>query len=95
MTSKLDREIQECVACGCAVTKLGIALLPPGYAVMLNPDGTHYFWLCEDGRHSVINWDRWAAFRGAKLDYERRMEDREDANFTEGAICDGCRNGRE
>jgi hypothetical protein len=47
---------------------LGIAEMPEGYALMLNADCTHYFWICHDGRESAIDWNRWRLLRGAKAD---------------------------
>ncbi len=51
---------------------LGIQDMPDGYALMLNPDYTHYYWLRYDGMESVISWDKWAAFRGARDDKEKQ-----------------------
>lgn len=47
---------------------LGFCNMPEGYALMLNPDRTHYYWLRWDGMESAICWDRWAVYRGAKTD---------------------------
>ena len=43
---------------------LGIQKMPDGYALMLNSDKTHYFWIT-DNMESSINWDKWAVYRGA------------------------------
>ncbi|GEK48946.1 hypothetical protein PRZ61_10620 [Halomonas pacifica] len=45
---------------------LGFVQMPDGYALMLNPDRTHFYWLNEDGVESCIHWDKWAMYRGAK-----------------------------
>ena len=58
---------------------LGIRQMPDGYALMLNPDCTHYYWLRYDGVESVISWDKWAAYRGAKADKENQDELDSDA----------------
>jgi len=49
---------------------LGIQSMPDGYALMLNSDQSHYYWLRWDGVESVIHWDKWACFRWAKVDAE-------------------------
>jgi hypothetical protein len=49
--------------------RLGIAKMPAGYALLLNPDETHFFWLClSDGRESSIDWNKWRVRRGAVAD---------------------------
>lgn len=67
---KLAWHIQDHVLCGSTdrSASLGIARMPEGYALMLNPDQSHYYWLRFDGVDSVICWDRWAVYRGAKAD---------------------------
>ena len=57
---------------GCDVANLGAVGHPDGYCVMRNADGTHYFWVCEDGRESVQCWDRWAVRRSALRDAKKR-----------------------
>lgn len=47
---------------------LGIQQMPNGYELMLNYDGTHFYWLRYDGVESCIHWDKWAVYRGAKED---------------------------
>ena len=39
--------------------------MPEGYALMLNPDRTHHYWLRFNGNESAIHWDKWAVYRGA------------------------------
>ena len=53
---------------------LGIQTMPEGYALMLNPDRTHYYWLRHDGVESVINWDKWSVYRGAIANKEASDE---------------------
>lgn len=56
---------------GCAdySARLGFAKMPAGYALLLNPDETHFFWLClSDGRESSIDWNRWRVRRKAIAD---------------------------
>ena len=44
---------------------LGIRQMPTGYALMINNDMTHFYWLKMDGTESTISWDKWAIYRGA------------------------------
>lgn len=64
------------VESGCRVmdSTLGFQSMPRGYALMLNSDETHYFWLCDDGRESCIHWDKWAVRRGAISDKRNRSK---------------------
>lgn len=79
MTSGIGKQltavIQENEKLGCHRVNLGNVRPPRGYEIMLNPDGDHFFWVCIDGRESVIHWDRWEVLRGAKEDAERREAD--------------------
>ena len=64
----LQEHIIDHVSCGCLDMNhsLGIQQMPQGYALMLNPDHTHYYWLRADGMESVIDWNKWRVYRGAK-----------------------------
>lgn len=44
---------------------MGIQHMPTGYALMLNADRTHYFWLRHDGVEGPIGWDKWRVRRNA------------------------------
>jgi hypothetical protein len=44
---------------------LGIRKMPEGYALMLNPDQSHFYWLRSDGAQSEVSWSMWAVRRGA------------------------------
>ena len=85
---KLTAVINEHLSLGSHRTNFGKVRPPAGYDVLSNPDGTHYYWVCHDGRESVIHWDRWAAYRGAKVDAERRDNDAASEMF-EDEICSG------
>jgi hypothetical protein len=50
--------------CVCVNKSLGFKKMPKGYALMLNSDRTHHFWIT-DSMESSINWDKWATYRGA------------------------------
>lgn len=67
----LNFSIKDDESCGSTnvSNSLGIQKMPEGYALMLNPDQTHYYWLRYDGVYSVIHWNRWAVYRGAKADF--------------------------
>lgn len=64
----LAEAIRDHVLCGASdrSASLGFINMPEGYALMLNPDETHYYWLRFDGAESPICWDRFAVYRGAK-----------------------------
>lgn len=47
---------------------LGIKSMPDGYALMINPDRTHYYYVRHDGAESMIHHDRWAVYRWAVRD---------------------------
>jgi len=51
--------------------RLGFQKMPEGYALMLNGDMSHFYWLREDGAESSYHWNQWAVYRGAKLDKEK------------------------
>ena len=62
-------DYQHYLDCGCidASGSLGIQKMPDGYALMLNSDGSHYFWMnIETGSESSEHWDKWAVYHGAK-----------------------------
>ena len=50
---------------------LGIQKMQEGYALMLNGDESHFYWLRYDGVESCICWDKWSVYRGAKADKEK------------------------
>lgn len=66
----VDEHVNE----GASLANLGASTsaVPLGYAILMNADGTHFFWVCEDGRESVICWDRWAVLRSANNDAKKR-----------------------
>jgi len=44
---------------------LGFQRMPEGYALMLNADHTHFYWLRFDGQEGCIDWNKWRARKGA------------------------------
>lgn len=67
--------VMEHVTSGChgMDDSLGIQKMPEGYALMLNADESHFYWLRYDGVESQICWDKWAVYRGAKEDAAKGM----------------------
>lgn len=74
--TNLHVHIEDHVNCGAINMNhaLGSRSMPEGYALMLNADQTHYYWLRHDGAESTICWDRWAAYRGAKQDHRYEQD---------------------
>lgn len=67
MSTHLAHNLQ--IGCIDYTDRLGFAKMPDGYRLLLNPDETHFFWLCEsDGRESSIDWNRWRVRRKAIAD---------------------------
>jgi len=68
----IDEHIKDHASVGCehAAHSLGAVRMPEGYALMLDGDRTHFYWLRHDGRESAGHWDRWAIYRSAKRDSE-------------------------
>ena len=65
---ELECFVKDCELVGARRVSLGIREMPKGYALMLNCDRTHYYWLRYDGAESCIDWDKWSVYRGAKAD---------------------------
>lgn len=67
---ELAARVAEDVSIGCVDMSgsLGIRKMPEGYALMLNPDRTHFYGLRHDGVETGIDWDKWAIYRWAKAD---------------------------
>lgn len=52
---------------------LGIQKMPFGYALMLDHDEIYFYWLRYDGRQGPEHWNKWAAYRMAKANYENSI----------------------
>lgn len=52
---------------------LGIVQMPEGYALMLDADRMHYYWIREDGAESAIHWNKWAVYNWAKTDAANQL----------------------
>lgn len=48
--------------------RLGIVSIPDGYALLLNSDHSHFFYIKPEGYESCIHWDKWAVYRWIKND---------------------------
>lgn len=49
---------------------LGIRSMPEGYALMLNRDESHYYWLKFDGSEGPESWDKWYVYHSATMNSE-------------------------
>lgn len=63
---RLQEIIDDYVSLGATQGKLGIQKMPKGYALMLNIDRTHYYWINVNRDESGKHWDKWAIYRYAK-----------------------------
>lgn len=48
--------------------RLGIVKIPEDYALLLNRDRTHFFYIKAGGVESCIHWNKWAVYRWIKED---------------------------
>ena len=67
----LENAIKEHESLGSEKRNLGLQKMPDGYALMVNGDYTHYYWLRWDGEESMVHWDKWAVYRGARADTKK------------------------
>ena len=51
---------------------LGIQKMPPGYALMIDPDGMFYYWINAEGQQSAIHWNKWSVYKMAKSMHEKK-----------------------
>ena len=79
MIESLKEEVEDDISVGSRQCSLGICNMPDGYALMINPDRTHYYWLRSDGAESFICWDKWAVYRGAKANKIQNEKDEKAA----------------
>lgn len=56
--------------CTRADKSLGFQKMPEGYALMLNRDKSHYYWLKFDGSEGFEAWDKWYVYHSAKMNME-------------------------
>jgi hypothetical protein len=71
MEDALDAEISHHTRLGCRRMDLGFQEMPPGYALMLDADELYFYWLRYDGLESSQHWNKWAVYRGAKMNHEK------------------------
>lgn len=53
---------------------LGMQYMPDGYALMINPDYTHFYWINSNGKESGLCWDKWQVYLGAKVHSKKGNE---------------------
>lgn len=68
--SDIAKQISDHESYGARQIGLGIQPMPYGYALMLNADESHYYWLRHDGATSEIHWNKWRVYHGAVLNSE-------------------------
>lgn len=61
----LEKTVKDYESYGCQRGALGIQQMPEGYALMLNADQSHYFWLTADETEGPIDWNKWRVRRNA------------------------------
>lgn len=69
----LDVAVAAHVRSGCRLMDLGIHKMPFGYALMLDADELYFYWLRYDGLESSQHWNKWAIFRGAKMNHANAL----------------------
>lgn len=72
--SSLIRD-EEYIGSTCCNHSLGIQQMPIGYALMLNPDGTHYYGVKWTREESSEHWNKWAIYNWAKKDSVKSEEE--------------------
>lgn len=48
--------------------RLGIVQIPEGYALLLNSDHSHFFFIKHGDYESCEHWNKWAVYRWIKAD---------------------------
>lgn len=62
-----DHKLMGCARCD---KFLGFRKMPEGYALMLNRDESHYYWLKFDGSEGSEAWDKWYVYHSATMNRE-------------------------
>jgi|GEM_PF-1893809 len=72
LRERLESQIAEHEAMGATRSdkSLGFRKMPEGYALMLNRDESHYYWLKFDGSEGPEAWDRWYVYHSATMNGE-------------------------
>lgn len=69
--SDFERQIKWYLDMGCIdySKRLGFVSIPDGYALLLNSDHSHFFYIKDNVEdESCIHWDKWAVYRWIKTD---------------------------
>lgn len=76
-----EQELQSYIDDDCTdySDRLGIVKIPEGYALLLNRDRTHFFYIKAGGVESCIHWSKWAVYRWIKEDSKLPCHNREHA----------------
>lgn len=69
-----DEELKWYIENGCVdySHRLGIVKIPNGYALLLNSDHSHFFYIKKGDFESCIHWDKWAVYRWIKNDKNKQ-----------------------
>lgn len=51
---------------------LGFAEMPPGYALMQDPDDLYWYWLSDDGTTGLNQRNRWRVYHEAKAHWRMK-----------------------
>lgn len=72
LSERLGKHVEEHEALGATRCdkSLGIRKMPEGYALMLNRDESHYYWLKFDGAEGSEAWDKWYVYHSANMNAE-------------------------
>lgn len=67
---EFEAELKDYLECGCIdySKRLGIVTIPEGYALLLNSDYSHFFYIKSGGFESCIHWNKWAIYQWIKAD---------------------------
>jgi len=70
MNYSFEDQLKSYLDCGCIdySKRLGIVKIPEGYALLLNSDQSHFFYIKHGDFESCIHWDKWAVYRWIKKD---------------------------
>jgi len=62
----IDDAVKDYESLGCSVAATGKAKIPDDYAIMLNADESHFFWLHKSDATGPVDWNKWRVLRSAK-----------------------------
>lgn len=70
MKYSFEDQLKSYIDSGCIdySKRLGIAAIPENYALLLNSDHSHFFFIKYGDYESCIHWNKWAVYRWIKTD---------------------------